>query len=85
MTDKSTKPAVDPARDGSEDPIARAERLGQGDVVNPNVATGQTKEQLNDEIVSHNSNEQLRIAADKRRTSEDMASGRADERGYTTR
>jgi hypothetical protein len=40
-----------------------------------------------DEIPPHNSNEQLHVAADKRRAAEDehTRGGRADERGFTQR
>lgn len=83
-----------PAPDGqtvdqhNEDPRDRAIRLGQGDVVNPAVPTGQTPEQMRDELIEHDSNEQLRFAAEKRgdaigRDGDDKA-GR-DQRGFTQR
>lgn len=88
MTAKPTKPAdATASATDTETPIQRAERLGQGDVINPAVPTGQTPEQMSDEIPPHNSNEQLHIAADKRRAAENehTRGGGQDERGYTTR
>jgi hypothetical protein len=82
-------PAPDGVDQHNEDPRARAERLGQGDVVNPGVPTGQTPEQMRDELIPDDSNEQFRIAADKRadaarRDEIDGKTGR-DERGFTER
>jgi hypothetical protein len=69
--------------------LARAPRLGQGDIVNPAVPTGQTPEQMASEIPAHNSNEELRRAAEKRSAADaDQATNRgtgADQRGFTER
>lgn len=80
-------PAPDGVDQHNEDPRDRAVRLGQGDVVNPGVPTGQNPDQMRDELIPHDSNEQLRIAADKRAAaanSEDGDGGH-DQRGYVDR
>lgn len=81
-------PAPDGVDQHNEDPRARAERLGQGDVVNPGVPTGQTPEQMRDELIPNDSNEQFRIAGDKReealRNNAGESDGR-DERGFVNR
>jgi hypothetical protein len=80
-------PAPDGVDQHNEDPRDRAIRLGQGDVVDPAVATGQNPEQMRDELVRADSNEQLRIAAEKRAAAEVISSGGTarDERGFVER
>jgi hypothetical protein len=72
----------------SETPVERAQRLGQGDEINPAVPTGQTSEDVARSIPAHDSNEELRIAASKRgegiRAGDDRTVGN-DERGQVTR
>lgn len=73
----------------SETPVERAQRLGQGDDVNPAVVTGQTPEDVAERIPAHDSNEELRIAAAKRgegvRANDERATLGRDERGQVTR
>lgn len=70
----------------TETPIQRAIRQGQGDVVNPAIPTGQTPEQMRDELVAPDSNEQLHIAARKREAADGTYRGdKSDERGFTQR
>lgn len=79
---KNTDPADVRA---SETPVQRAQRLGQGDEINPAVVTQQTAET----IPAHDSNEELRIAGAKRgegvRAGDERANPARDERGQTTR
>lgn len=47
-------------------PVERAVAKGQRDVIDPQVATGQTPNQIAAELVPPDSNDELRKAADKR-------------------
>lgn len=90
MTDeKNTPESVDYATRAEENPVERAERLGQGADVDASVPTGQTPGDVVRSMPAANSNEELRVAADKRRESEDAASfsprAQADERGQVQR
>jgi hypothetical protein len=78
---------VDSDARASETPIERAQRLGQGDIVNPSIPTGQTPEQVASELPEPNSNEELRIAASKREAADDDGARgtRPDQRGQVTR
>jgi len=71
----------------TETPIDRAIRHGQGDVINPSVPTGQTPEQMRDELVEPDSNDELHIAARKRADADGTSDrgGKSDERGFTQR
>lgn len=84
-TPKPAKPESTAADQHNEDPRDRAIRLGQGDVVNPGVPTGQTPEQMRDELIPADSNEQLRFAAEKRRASEEGTTSDRDQRGFSER
>jgi hypothetical protein len=69
-----------------KDGVELATALGQGDVVNPNVPTGQTTEQIASEIPAPDSNLELRRAADKRAGADDRSfPGKADTRGQVER
>jgi hypothetical protein len=68
------------------DGVELATKLGQGDIVNPNVPTGQTPEQIASEIPAPDSNLELRRAAEKRADSDDRSfPGKADTRGQVER
>jgi hypothetical protein len=68
------------------DGVELATELGQGDVVNPNVPTGQTTEQIASEIPAPDSNLELRRAAEKRAGADDRSfPGGADTRGQVER
>jgi len=87
--EKNTPESVDYATRAEETPVERAERLGQASDVDASVPTGQTPEDVVRSMPAANSNEELRIAGDKRRASEDAASygpdARGDERGQVQR
>lgn len=87
MTDenKTTDSDVDYSTRADETPVERAQRLGQGADVDGSVPTGQTPDDIARSTPAANSNEELRIAADKRRVSEDAASFDRDERGQVQR
>lgn len=81
-------PGPDGVDQHNEDPRDRAIRLGQGDVVNPGVPTGQNPEQMRAELIEHDSNEQLRIAGEKRAEAEQRDPGSVDgrdQRGFVDR
>jgi hypothetical protein len=68
------------------DGVELATKLGQGDVVNPDVPTGQTTEQIASEIPAPDSNLELRRAAEKRAGADDRSfPGKADTRGQIER
>lgn len=79
---------VDHVTRADENPVERAQRLGQGADVDASVPTGQTSEDITRSTPAANSNEELRIAAEKRSRAEDAASfgpAGADERGQVQR
>lgn len=84
---ENTVDDVDSKARANEDPRDRARRLGQGDDIDPSIPTNQTPEQLATDIPAANSNEELRIAGDKRAVADDDATrGQGnDQRGQTQR
>lgn len=88
MTDEKNdhrSESVDYATRADETPVERAERLGQGADVDASVPTGQTPDDIARSTPSGNSNEELRIAADKRRVADDASSFEHDARGQVQR
>jgi hypothetical protein len=68
------------------DGVELATELGQGDIVNPNIPTGQTSEQIASEIPAPDSNLELSRAAQKRAGADDRSfPGKADTRGQVER